>query len=49
MHINNLYTNKHNKAIYALADTLMGHPATQCFTIINTWNCKERTPNNTIP
>lgn len=46
---NDLRTNKHNKAIHTLAKTLLGHPTTYCFRIINTWSHKERTPDITTP
>ena len=33
--VNNLYTNKHNKALHTLANTLLAHPTTRCHTIMN--------------
>jgi hypothetical protein len=48
-HINNLHTCRHNKAIYTLANTILAHPITWCFTLINAGKFKARTPENTIP
>ena len=46
---NNLRTNRHNKAIHALVNTLLAHTTIHCFTLINTGNIKDHTLDNTIP
>jgi hypothetical protein len=48
-HMNNLRTTQHNKAIHALAKTLLAHPTTYCFTLINAGNIKDHKLDNTIP
>jgi hypothetical protein len=48
-HINNLRTNRHNKAVYTRANTLLAQLTTWCFTLIYANKIKDGTPNNTIP
>ena len=47
--MNNLMTNRHNKAIHVLAKTLLAHPTTHCFTLINAGKIKDHKPDNTTP
>lgn len=48
-HINNLITNRHNKAAQTLTNTLKAHLATRCFTLINVSSFNYRTLDKTIP
>ena len=43
-HINILRTNQHNKAVHTLANALLAHPITRCFTIFNVGKLNNRTP-----
>lgn len=46
--INNPRTNHHNKAVHALANTLLAHPTTWCFILINSSKFQDHTLENTI-
>jgi hypothetical protein len=48
-HITNLHTFRHNKAMYALANTLYAHNITRCFTLIKVGKFQNMISNNTIP
>lgn len=48
-HINNFCTNQHNKAVHALAQTLLAYLMKRCYTIINAIKLNNHTPDNTIP
>ena len=43
-----IHTNRHNKTTHALAQTLLAHPMTRCYTLINAGKINSRTPYNTI-
>ena len=46
-HINNLVTNWYKKAILALENTMLTHPTTHSFTLINVGQIKDRTHSTT--
>ena len=49
LHLLSCCTNRHDKvAMCALANTLLAHPKTRCFTLKNTSKFKEYTPNTVI-
>lgn len=48
-HINDLRTNTHNKAIHALADTLLAHLTIRGFTVINASKFNNKILDNTLP
>lgn len=48
-HINNLHTNQHNKAVHVLVNTLLAHPDSRCFTLINANTHHDCTLENAIP
>lgn len=47
-HINNIYTNQHNKAIHAIAKRLLAHSTTRCFTLLSAGKIQDTPPDNTI-
>ena len=48
-HISNLHTSQNNKDAHAKANTLLAHPTTRYFTLINAGKLNKQTPDNTIP
>lgn len=43
-HINNICINQHNNAIHTISNTLLAHPPTRCFTLMNVGKLNEQTP-----
>lgn len=48
-HINNLRSNRFNKAVHAIVDTPLAHPHTQHFTLVHAGTQHQWQPQNTLP